>query len=167
MKTRTDSNALIGSEWKLEDPLGRDLPFDQQVLTTRRAICRVAFVAAETASRFEREGIDHDPMAWMMTPRRLFEGESALDACLHLTCFKRAIILHGLSYGLDGSPTHIDALIEEDLDCVEEEFGDTEPGCRRSYSASAEASSYASKIPDLPAGRGTKVAACRATRPHL
>ena len=98
----------------VEDPLGHDMGDDVVVTTTRRAISRVAFVAAETASRFEREMIDHDPVAWMMAPRRLFEGAAALDACLGRDAFLRASLLHGLSIGLDASPDEIDLLLEDD-----------------------------------------------------
>lgn len=116
----------IYDTWEVEDPLGWDRKTDIQIVTTRRALCRIAFVAAETAGRFEREGIDHDPVAWMMTPRRLFEGESALDACLDRTGFKRAVVLHGLSFGLDAWPHQIDDLMDDnddlDMDGVEEAF---------------------------------------------
>lgn len=125
----------IYDSWEVEDPLGRDRETDIQIVTTRRALCRMAFVAAETAARFEREGIDHDPVAWMMTPRRLFEGESALDACLDRTGFKRAVILHALSFGLDAEPGPIDELMDDDddldMDVVEEAFEHSQsPGHR-------------------------------------
>lgn len=116
----------IYDSWEIEDPLGRDRDTDIQIVTTRRALCRMAFVAAETAARFEREGIDHDPVAWMMTPRMLFEGDSALEACLHRTGFKRAIILHGLSLGLDALPHQIEVFMDDDddvdMDVIEEAF---------------------------------------------
>lgn len=125
----------IYDAWEVEDPLGRDRDTDIQIVTTRRALCRMAFVAAETAARFEREGIDYDPIAWMMTPRRLFEGESALDACLERTGFKRAVILHGLSIGVDAYPHQIDELMDDDddldMDEIEEAFEHSQsPGHR-------------------------------------
>ncbi len=100
----------------VEDPLEHDRPEDSVLMISRRALCRVAYVAAETASRFEREGIEVDPMAWMLTPRALFDGASALDACVARTDFTRAILLHGLSLGLDASPDAIDALGGDDDD---------------------------------------------------
>lgn len=98
----------------VEDPMAHDQKDDQVVVTTRRGLSRIAFVAAETASRFEREGIAHDPVAWMMTPRKIFEGLAAIDACLNRHAFIRAAILHGLSWGLDASPEEIDPLIDDD-----------------------------------------------------
>jgi len=121
--------------WEVEDPLGQDSETDVRIVTTRRALCRMAFVAAETAARFEREGIDHDPVAWMMTPRRLFEGRIALEACLERTGFSRAIVLHGLSFGLDALPSQIDELMDDDddpdVDFIDEAFANSQsPGHR-------------------------------------
>lgn len=98
----------------VEDPMGHDEEDDLIISTTRRAITRVALVAAETASRFAREDIDHDPMAWMMCPRRIFDGAAAIDACLELNSFVRATMLHGLSLGLDAEPEDIDSLLIDD-----------------------------------------------------
>ena len=84
--------ALIASRnLTVMDPLDADDPADEAVVTTRRAICRVALVATEVGGRFQREAIDHDPMSWMLSPRRLFGGSSALDACLELRGPQRVI----------------------------------------------------------------------------
>ena len=98
----------------VEDPLEHDKVGDPVVTTTRRAISRVAYVAAETASRFEREGIAVDPMAWMMTPRDLFGGKAGIDACLDRLPFTRAVLLHGLSLGMDASPEAVDDIANDD-----------------------------------------------------
>lgn len=98
------------------DPLDDDAPSDDVVVTTRRAISRVALVATETGSRFQREGVSHDPMTWMMAPRALFGGATALDACLEREQCLRGILLHGLSIGLDAEPSAIDALAADDED---------------------------------------------------
>ncbi|WP_174290984.1 hypothetical protein [Sphingomonas bacterium] len=95
------------------DPLDDDAPSDDVVVTTRRAISRVALVATETGSRFQREGVSHDPMTWMMAPRALFGGASAMEACLKRDACMRGILLHGLSIGLDADPIEIDALVDE------------------------------------------------------
>lgn len=105
----------------LIDPLDHDEPHDEIVVTTRRGLVRLALVAADTGSRFEREGIGHDPVAWMMTPRALFEGRSAIDACLEREECLRAVLLHGLSIGLDADPMTLDALMAADDDEEEEE----------------------------------------------
>ena len=94
-----------------EDPLDEDEPSDAGVTTSRRGLIRLALVAAETGSRFQREGVGHDPMAWMLASRRLFEGGSAIEACLTREHCLRAILLHGLSLGLDAAPAAIDSLI--------------------------------------------------------
>jgi hypothetical protein len=105
----------------LIDPLDHDEPHDEMMVTTRRGLIRLALVAADTGSRFEREGIGHDPVAWMMTPRALFEGRSAIDACLEREECLRAVLLHGLSIGLDADPMTLDALMAADDD-EEEDF---------------------------------------------
>lgn len=102
------------------DPLDEDQPDDDIVSTTRRAICRVALVAAETAGRFQREAIPYDPMSWMMASRRLFDGGSAIDACLDRDACLRGILVHGLGLGLDVERSTIDALLAEDDDGIDE-----------------------------------------------
>lgn len=111
--TRSSRKAAI---FDVEDPLGHDRHDDVVVTTTRRAISRVAYVAAETASRFEREAVGSDPVAWLFAPRRIFDGEAAIDACMRRDAFQRAILLHGLSLGLDANPEEIDSLLDDDDD---------------------------------------------------
>lgn len=100
----------------LIDPLDFDDADDEVVMTTKRGLIRLALVAADTASRFEREAIDHDPVAWMIAPRTLFEGRSAIDACLARDECLRAVLLHGLAIGLDADPMTLDALMDDDGD---------------------------------------------------
>lgn len=100
----------------LIDPLDLDEPDDEVVVTTRRGLIRLALVAADTASRFEREAVGHDPVAWMIAPRALFDGRSAIDACLSREECLRAVLLHGLSIGLDADPMTLDALMADDDD---------------------------------------------------
>lgn len=99
-----------------EDPLDDDEAVDETLTTTRRKLIRLALVASETASRFVREGVTIDPMAWMLAPRRLFEGRTALDACLDRDECLRAVLLHGLSVGMDAAPIEIDELVADDVD---------------------------------------------------
>lgn len=94
-----------------DDPLDADLPEDAEVVTTRRALCRVATVAAEAGARFQREASSIDPMGWMLAPRRMFDGASALEACHDRDHFVRAIVLHGLSLGADAEPSLLDELV--------------------------------------------------------
>ncbi|UZK68853.1 hypothetical protein OKW76_12520 [Sphingomonas sp. S1-29] len=98
------------------DPLGADGDDDEVVITTRRAIGRVALVATETAGRFQREAVHYDPMAWMLAPRRVFDGAAAVDACLDRDACTRGILVHGLGLGLDVDRSTVDALIAEDDD---------------------------------------------------
>lgn len=102
---------ILARQVAYEDPLDRDEPGDAVVSTTRRGIARVALLAAETSSRFERDGVAHEPLAWMLAPRRLFRGSSALDACLAHEDFMRGLLLHGLSLGLDAEPAQVDTLL--------------------------------------------------------
>ncbi len=93
------------------DPLAEDQPTDEIVVTTRRGMVRMALVAAEAAARFQREGVAHDVMAWMLAPRDLFAGRAAIDACVTRDACLRGAVLHGLSLGLDADPTVVDRLI--------------------------------------------------------
>lgn len=95
------------------DPLDHDLPSDDVVVTTRRGMVRMALVATEVASRFQREGVQHDAMAWMLSPRALFDGAAAIDACTDRDACLRGTLLHGLSLGLDAEPGEIDALVDD------------------------------------------------------
>lgn len=94
-----------------EDPLDPDVVEDSAIVATRRGLTRLALIAAETGARFQREGDGLDPMAWMLAPRRLFAGSTAMEACLVREDFMRALLLHGLSLGLDAEPAQIDALL--------------------------------------------------------
>jgi len=96
------------------DPLDHDQPNDRTVTMTERQLTRLVFIAAETGGRFERERIDLDPAAWMFASRRLFHGSAAVVACRERDAFVRALLVHGLSIGLDASPEAVDALIADD-----------------------------------------------------
>ncbi|MEG3086850.1 hypothetical protein [Sphingomonas sp. PB4P5] len=98
------------------DPLDEDSPADESVLTTKRGLIRLALVAAETGARFHREGIGYDPVAWMLTPRTLFGGRAAVEACLDRDECMRAILLHGLSIGMDADPEELDRLAADDTE---------------------------------------------------
>ena len=114
-RPKTPAAANIGSPAYL-DPLDDDRPSDVVVVTTRRAISRIALVAAEAAGRFQREGVPHDAMTWMLAPLALFSGSNALEACLERDACLRGILIHGLSLGLDADPMTIDALTADDDD---------------------------------------------------
>lgn len=100
-----------GDRFDYEDPLDPDGPGDVALTTSRRALVRLALVATEVGARFQREGVGHDAMAWMLASRRLFGGEAAIDACLERDACLRAVLLHGLSLGLDAGPDQIGALL--------------------------------------------------------
>jgi hypothetical protein len=94
-----------------EDPLDEDAAGDTTVTATRRGLTRLVLVATEVGARFQREGEGRDPMGWMLAPRRLFAGSTAIESCLARDDFLRALLLHGLSLGLDAEPAQIDALL--------------------------------------------------------
>lgn len=122
--TRIDhanADPLSSTSWSYEDPVDPDAPGDDVIVTTKRGLCRVAIVAAEVGGRFQREGISQDPMGWMLSPRALFGGGAAIEACLDRTNFMRATLLHGLSLGADADPEEIDELLADD----EESDGDS------------------------------------------
>jgi hypothetical protein len=121
-----------------DDPLDEDAPTDVAVATTRRGLVRLALVAAETGARFQREGVAHDPMSWLLAPRALFEGASAIDACLDRQACLRGILVHGLSLDLDADPTTIDALIGRADDVEAEVDGDRRRADILPFSRAAE-----------------------------
>lgn len=100
------------------DPLGEDQLDDELVVLTNRQWMRLVFVAAETGARFQREGIDVDPIDWLSAPRRMFDNRCALKACSELPSFVRALIVHGLSIGLDAWPEDLDGLRADEPDLV-------------------------------------------------
>ncbi len=95
------------------DPLDLDQEDDLEVVVSLKGLSRVSFVAAHTGVRFEAEGVGVDPAAWMMAPRRLFDGQPAYRACVEREHFLRAVLLHGLSLGLDADPDEIDDLLAD------------------------------------------------------
>lgn len=98
------------------DPLGGDRVDDRIVVTTERAISRVALVAAETGARFQRDAVPHDAMAWMLSPRRVFGGTRPIDACLKREDCVRGILVHGLGLGLDVRRSAVNAVMADDGD---------------------------------------------------
>ncbi len=120
------------------DPLVDDDPMDRVVVTTERAISRVALVAAEAGARFQRDAVAYDAMAWMLSPRRVFDGARPLDACLDRGNCLRGLIVHGLGLGFDVERSAVDALMAHDEDGGDgdESLGDDEAGYAR---AAAEA----------------------------
>lgn len=111
---QTQPSSRMNPPRHYEDPLDRDTLDDVMVVTTRRSLLRVALVASETASRFAREQVAIDPMDWMLTPRRLFDGRAAIESCLDRDECLRAVVMHGLSMGMDADPAEIDALADDD-----------------------------------------------------
>ncbi|WP_206240473.1 hypothetical protein [Novosphingobium terrae] len=97
-----------------DDPLGDDQPTDPFYLTTRRGLYRVVTVAAEAGARFQREGCAIDPMSWMLTPRVMFDGANAIDACVSMPHFINALMLHGLGLGTDADPELFVHLVHDD-----------------------------------------------------
>ena len=96
-----------------EDPIGTDGIGDSVVIKTVRSLCRIAMIAAQIAIRFRDEGSPHDPVAWMLAPRRLYDGDNALHACLERRAFMRTMLLHGLALGLDAVPGDFDHLFDQ------------------------------------------------------
>ncbi len=111
--TNTAQGVSIADAEGFIDPLDPDAFDDVEIVTTRRSLLRLVLVAAETASRFTREGVDLEPIAWMAAPRRLFHGRTAIDACLERESCLRAVLLHGLSMGMDAEPESIDDLVDD------------------------------------------------------
>ncbi|MGI4949748.1 MAG: hypothetical protein ACRYHC_13845, partial [Janthinobacterium lividum] len=90
------------------------------------------------------------PMTWMLAPRALFSGASALDACLERDACLRGVLLHGLSLGLDADPAAIDALSADDMD---DDDGDGDDSLRADR-GDLGCDGGAGRVPDHPAGGG-------------
>lgn len=71
---------------------------------------RLLHVAAETGARFVREKINADPLHWLLAERQLFDRRTALDACRGAEGFRRAVVLHGLSLGVDVAPHVVEGI---------------------------------------------------------
>jgi hypothetical protein len=143
------------------DPLEPDGAMDEVVITTRRAIGRVALVASEATSRFHREGIGQEPMAWMLAPRRLFDGSVPLVACLDRDDCLRAILVHGLGLGLNVERSELDDLLAAhdeggDQHSFRHSFGRTEKGRRRALGA-ARVRLYTATIVDTRSNCMTQI----------
>jgi hypothetical protein len=102
------------------DPLDADEPEDASVTTSPRRMLRLAIAAADAGARFARQGLEQDPVAWMLTPRAVFDGMTAMDACQDLRPFRRSIALHALGLGLDADPYAIDDLLDEEAQDVKD-----------------------------------------------
>lgn len=105
----------VGARWLL-DPLDDEDDESTGAASPLRDVelLRIALVAIETGARFQREGIDIDPLAWMVTPRRMFAGRPPIEACVTADACSRAILVHGLGLGLDPDPEAIDVLMTND-----------------------------------------------------
>ena len=102
----------------LADPFSRAERGEDAMAVRQAELVRLAIVAAGVGARFERERIPHDPVAWLLAPREMFDGESALTACLGETAFERALVLHadGAGLGLDADPRFLDQLLADETD---------------------------------------------------
>lgn len=110
-----NDQGIVDSVIAYLDPLDEDSVADLQIALSHRQLGRLLFIAAETGARFQREEVSYDPMAWMFSPRDLFNGSPAVDACQQREPFVRAMILHGLSLGFDAEPDELDALLADEL----------------------------------------------------
>lgn len=76
---------------------------------------RLAHIAAETGARFVRERIDCCPIDWMLRPLQMFDGRAAISCCGSAEGYRKAMLLHGLSLGMDASPDHFLQMPDADL----------------------------------------------------
>jgi hypothetical protein len=125
--TRPSCNVQDAAINEYEDPLEEDAEDDEVVVTSRRSLVRLALVAAETAARFAREELAHDPVAWLLAPRRVFGGRAAIQACLEREFCVRALLLHGLGFGLDADAAALDDVVSGEDDWPGDGFADPQP----------------------------------------
>lgn len=110
---RHEVTATRSSRWDI-DPLEPDAADDEVVVTTCRRLLRLSIAATEVGARFALDGMTHDPAAWMMTPRTVFDDRCPIDACQDLNAFNRNVVLHGLGLGIDAEPAYVDDLLADD-----------------------------------------------------
>ena len=96
--------------WQL-DPL--DDQTGDYLVVDHVDMVRIAYVAAEAAARFQRDGLGQDPMDWMLSPSDLFNGHPPIAACRRKNACSLAILVHGLGLPEDISPTQLNAVFAE------------------------------------------------------
>lgn len=102
--------AVLAAAWRL-DPLD-DQPGDYLVVD-RVDLVRIACVAAETGARFQRDGLGHDPMDWMLSASDLFGGHPPIEACKRKDACSLAILVHGLGLPSDIGPEEVASIFLE------------------------------------------------------
>lgn len=109
---KAEAGGVPAPLFRMLDPLIDDRPADERVALSMRQVCRLATIATETGARFARDRLREDALAWLYTPRALFSGRCAVEACLETRAFRHALVLHGLSLGLDAVADDLDDLLE-------------------------------------------------------
>lgn len=71
---------------------------------------RLMYVAAELGAHLVRHRIGIEPLRWLTTPKALFQGRAAIDACRHPEGFRRAVALLGLELELDALPERVEGI---------------------------------------------------------
>lgn len=103
---------VLPDRW-LIDPLEASVVCDSMVVSDVELL-RIVLVAIETGARFQRDGISLDPLAWMVTPRRMFDGRPPIEACVDADACSRAVLVHGLGLGLDPEAGAVAMLMADD-----------------------------------------------------
>ncbi|UYY58012.1 hypothetical protein [Sphingomonas sp. S2-65] len=86
------------------DPLSEDLEGDAEVTMSARQLLRIVMLAAQTGKRFQRLGFTHDPVTWMLAPRRVFDRLAPIEAAQDHELFARGVMFNAVSTELDGDP---------------------------------------------------------------
>lgn len=100
------------SPWVM-DPLSEKTTGPMLVLSAVEVL-RITLVALETGARFQRDGIGLDPLAWMVTPRRMFDGRPPIEACVDVDACMMAVLVHGLGLGLDPRAGDLEMLMADE-----------------------------------------------------
>ena len=100
----------LAAAWQL-DPLDEEL--GDYLVVDRVDLVRIACVAAETGARFQRDGLGHDPMDWMLTASDLFGGHPPIEACKRKDACSLAILVHGLGLPTNIGPDELNSIFLE------------------------------------------------------
>ena len=100
----------LANAWQL-DPLEEEL--GDYLVVDRVDLVRIACVAAETGARFQRDGLGHDPMDWMLSASDLFGGHPPIEACKRKDACSLAILVHGLGLPTNIGPDELNSIFLE------------------------------------------------------
>ncbi|MEO1968478.1 MAG: hypothetical protein ABGW87_07170 [Sphingomonadaceae bacterium] len=78
---------------------------------------RLVQVASALSSRILRDGLDIEPIEWMVTRKRLLDGLAPIDACVGQEGFRRAFLALEMGLSLDPNPRSLSGIPAAEFLC--------------------------------------------------